>query len=98
MQVTRKGELLGEARLIDVSQVNVYGNVQVTTQLLREMFKREVPVMWFSYVKLRLSEIIDHRVDSVVVVDVGLPSERGRSCFDFLGVHIELPTAGPVVI
>ena len=49
VQVTRKGELLGEARLIDVSQVNVYGNAQVTTQLLRELFKREVPVMWFSY-------------------------------------------------
>ena len=47
--VSRKGEVLGEARLIDVSQINVVGNAQVTTQLLRECFRREVPVLWFSY-------------------------------------------------
>ena len=35
-------------RLIDVSQVNVYGNVQVTTQALRELCNRAVPVSYFS--------------------------------------------------
>jgi CRISP-associated protein Cas1 len=49
LTVTQQRELLAEARLIDVSQLNVYGNVQVTTQLLRECFRREVPVLWFSY-------------------------------------------------
>jgi CRISP-associated protein Cas1 len=48
VKVTRKDETLGEARMIDVSQVNVVGNGQVTTQLLRECFAREIPVLWFS--------------------------------------------------
>jgi CRISPR-associated protein Cas1 len=49
IEVKRKGEDLASARLIDVSQVNVIGNAQVTTQLLRECFRREIPVLWFSY-------------------------------------------------
>jgi len=49
VEVTRHGEELAAARLIDVSQINVIGNAQVTTQLLRECFRREIPVLWFSY-------------------------------------------------
>jgi CRISPR-associated protein Cas1 len=47
--VSLRREVLAEARLIDVSQINLHGNVQITTALLRECFKREVPVLWFSY-------------------------------------------------
>ena len=49
LEVRRKGELLSSTRLIDVSQLCVFGNVQVSTALLRELFAREVPVCWFSY-------------------------------------------------
>jgi CRISPR-associated protein Cas1 len=49
IEVSKKGETLGSARLIDVSQVNVTGNVQVTTQLVRERFRREIPILWFSF-------------------------------------------------
>lgn len=49
VEVTRKGERVYSARLIDVSQVSVFGNVQITTQLLRELFARDVPVCWFSH-------------------------------------------------
>lgn len=49
LEIKRKGELLDSVRLLDVSQVSVFGNVQVSTQLLREMFARDVPVCWFSY-------------------------------------------------
>ncbi len=49
VEITRKGEVLQTVRMIDVSQVSVYGNVQVTTQLLRQLFAREIPVCWFSY-------------------------------------------------
>lgn len=49
VEVKKKGKLVGSARLIDVSQLNVIGNVQVSTPLLRELFAREVPVCWFSY-------------------------------------------------
>lgn len=49
LEVRRKGELLASARLLDVSQLCVFGNVQVSTQLLRELFAREIPTCWFSY-------------------------------------------------
>jgi CRISPR-associated protein Cas1 len=47
--VRRKSDELGAARLIDVSQINIHGNAQVSTQLLRECFRRDIPVLWFSY-------------------------------------------------
>ena len=49
VEVTRKGELLHATRLLDVSQLCVYGSVQVTSQLLRELFARDIPTCWFSY-------------------------------------------------
>jgi len=49
IEVTKKGERLVSVRTIDVSQLCIYGNVQVSTQLLRELFGREVPVCWFSH-------------------------------------------------
>lgn len=49
LEITRKSERVHSLRLLDVSQLCVFGNVQVTTQLLRELFSRGVPVCWFSY-------------------------------------------------
>lgn len=49
VEVTRQGQTVKSVRLIDVSQVNVHGNVQVTTQLLRHLFGAEIPVCWFTY-------------------------------------------------
>ena len=52
VEVTRRGEETGRlesVRLIDVSQISVYGSGQVSTQLLKACFKREIPVLWFSY-------------------------------------------------
>ena len=37
------------ARLIDVSQVVLMGNVRMTTPCLHELMRREVPVTWHSY-------------------------------------------------
>ncbi len=48
--------------------------------------------------KFLLYEIIDQRVDSIAVIDVGLPSERGRSCFEFIGTSPDLPRAGAIII
>lgn len=45
-----------------------------------------------------LGRRINHGVDSVAIIDVGDPADRGRSCFDFMGVRPSLPTAGPVII
>lgn len=49
VEVTRKGEKLASVRLLDVSQVCLIGNVQVSSQLMRQLFSREIPVCWFTY-------------------------------------------------
>jgi CRISPR-associated protein Cas1 len=49
LDVTKHGERLRSVRVIDVSQVCLYGNVQVSSQILRELFAREIPVCWFTY-------------------------------------------------
>lgn len=47
--ITYKEEKLGETRVIDISQINLYGNAQVSSQLIRKCFSSEIPVLWFSY-------------------------------------------------
>lgn len=49
LTVKRRNELLQSVRLLDVSQVCVFGNVQITAQALREITARGVPVCHFSY-------------------------------------------------
>lgn len=36
-------------RLIDVSQVCLFGNVSISAQAMRELMTREAPVLWFTY-------------------------------------------------
>ncbi|MHB1845388.1 MAG: CRISPR-associated endonuclease Cas4g/Cas1g, partial [Deltaproteobacteria bacterium] len=48
IEVSAGDKKLASVRPIDVSQVCVLGNVQVTTQALRECFAREVPVVFMS--------------------------------------------------
>lgn len=48
-EVRRKDETLGSFRMIDVSQVCVFGNVHLTTGALRAAFDREIPVAWYSH-------------------------------------------------
>lgn len=47
--VRKNGVTLAEQRVIDCSQLCVFGNVQVSTQALAELWNRGVPVVWFSY-------------------------------------------------
>lgn len=49
LEVVKKRETIASVRPIDVSQVSIYGNAQVTTQALRALFRREVPVCYFTY-------------------------------------------------
>lgn len=49
VKVTRNRVPIGEVRLIDVSQLCIHGNVQVSTQLLRELMAGDIPVCFFSY-------------------------------------------------
>lgn len=45
----RDGSELGHARLVDLSQLVLWGNVQVSSQAVRELLNREIPVCWMSY-------------------------------------------------
>ncbi|MCX7429122.1 MAG: CRISPR-associated endonuclease Cas1 [Planctomycetia bacterium] len=49
LTVKRRQEVLQKVKLLDVSQVCVFGNVQITAQALREIAARSIPVCHFSY-------------------------------------------------
>ena len=55
------------------------------------------PMEVFS-LRAKIGVLIDHKADSIAMIDCGDPAERGRSCFSFLGPLPTLPTAGPVVL
>lgn len=44
-----QGEPVQEVRTIDVSQVNLFGNVNLSTPALRRLLTRDVPVCFFSF-------------------------------------------------
>jgi CRISPR-associated protein Cas1 len=46
--VTEKGQPVREVRLVDTSQVSVFGGVQVTTAAVRAMAERGAPICYFS--------------------------------------------------
>jgi len=49
LTVSRNREVIQKARLLDVSEVCLFGNVQVSAQALREITSRGIPVCHFSY-------------------------------------------------
>ena len=49
LEVQVKGERRGLARLLEISQLNVYGNVKVTTQAMRELINRNISICFFSF-------------------------------------------------
>lgn len=49
LQVVASGEMLVDRRLVDVSQVCVVGNVQVSTQAMAALWRRGAVIVWLSY-------------------------------------------------
>jgi len=49
LTVKQRGQLLSKVKLLDVAQVCVFGNVQVTAQAIREIAARGIPVCHFTY-------------------------------------------------
>ncbi len=47
--ISKQREELTSVRVIDVSQVALLGNVQVSAQAMRRCFDEEIPVLWFTY-------------------------------------------------
>jgi CRISPR/Cas system-associated endoribonuclease Cas2 len=62
------------------------------------VFISDLDRMELVQLKIRLTDVIDHAADSVAIIDLGFPAERGRTCFDFLGVVPMLPSSGAVII
>jgi CRISPR-associated protein Cas1 len=48
LEVREKREKVAEARLEHTSQVSVFGNVQVSTQALRALLERDIPLAFYS--------------------------------------------------
>lgn len=48
LEIRVNDKLITRTRMMDISQVCVYGNVQVTTQALRGLFRRGIPLCYFS--------------------------------------------------
>lgn len=49
VQLRGDGEQLASARLIDVSHIAVFGNVNVGSSLVRTCFESGIPVLWLTY-------------------------------------------------
>jgi CRISPR-associated protein Cas1 len=48
LQVHEKDKLLQEVRLHEISQVNLFGNIQLTTQAIQTLCAGEIPIAYFS--------------------------------------------------
>lgn len=49
LEIRDKGKVVDEARLLDTAQLNLFGNVQVSAQALRELAARDIVVTHLSY-------------------------------------------------
>ncbi len=80
----KKGETVTKVRLIDVSEITVFGNVQITTQAIREACNRDIPICYMTYggwfigmtagmshknVELRMSQYKKH-ADAVASISI----------------------------
>lgn len=49
LEISIEDKVVTQARLIDVSQLVLMGNVYVTTPCLQELMQRDIPISWHSY-------------------------------------------------
>jgi CRISPR-associated protein Cas1 len=49
LEIRDKGKVVDEARLLDTAQLNLFGNVQLSAQALRELAARDIVVTHLSY-------------------------------------------------
>lgn len=48
LKIQEKDALIDEVRIADICQVNVYGNIQLTTQAIQTLCENDIPIAWFS--------------------------------------------------
>ena len=49
LEVKQKGVVLQKVRLMEISHLALFGNVQVTAQAVQELCDRDIPICYFSY-------------------------------------------------
>ena len=49
LEVKQKGQVLQKVRLMEISHLALFGNVQVTAQAVQELCDRHIPICYFSY-------------------------------------------------
>lgn len=49
LQVSKDGQVLSSVHFIETSAVYVFGNVQITTQVIGDLLKRGIPLCYFTY-------------------------------------------------
>ena len=49
IEIKLSGKVISRIRLMDTSQLSIFGNVQVTTQTIQELCRRGIPVCYFSF-------------------------------------------------
>jgi CRISP-associated protein Cas1 len=49
LQVREKGKLVQEVRMNEISQLNLYGGIQLSTQALQSLCEAEIPIAYFSH-------------------------------------------------
>ena len=110
VRVSRHNVEIQQVRAIDVSQISVFGNVQLSSQLMRAAFSRQIPVCWFSYggwfqgiaEGLPSKHVELRRRQAGIAAQAGLPVARRlvegkiRNCRTFLRRNSRTDT-GPVL-
>ncbi|MEW5937619.1 MAG: CRISPR-associated endonuclease Cas1 [Candidatus Thermoplasmatota archaeon] len=48
LEIKKGREIIGKARLMEMSHLALFGNVQVSTQIIRDLCKRNIPTCYFS--------------------------------------------------
>lgn len=48
LEIRVEGEVVSRVKLLDVSSVSLFGNVQITTQTVHELLRRDISVAYFS--------------------------------------------------
>ena len=62
------------------------------------VFICDLDAMELIELRTELGAIINYGEDSIAIIDLGHPEDRGSKCFSFMGQSNPLPTSGPVII
>lgn len=75
--VSKDGETVGKARIIETSQINLHGNSQITTQAIRTCARSGIPVLYFGFGNWFIASVtgLPHR-------NVALRQAQYRASFD----------------